>query len=133
MEDVRVVLYDGSYHDVDSNEMAFKIAGSMAMKKAARECNPVILEPVFKVEITTPEEYMGDLIGDVSSRRGVVLGMTERAGARIIEAEVPLSEMFGYSTDLRSKSQGRANYAMEFKKYLPVPAAIQKTIIEERN
>ena len=133
MEDVKVVLYDGSYHDVDSNEMAFKIAGSMAMKKAARECNPVILEPIFKVEITTPEEYMGDLIGDVSSRRGVVLGMTERNGARIIEAEAPLSEMFGYSTDLRSKSQGRANYAMEFKKYLAVPAAVQKTIIEERN
>jgi len=133
MEDVKVVLYDGSYHDVDSNEMAFKIAGSMAMKKAARECNPVILEPIFKVEITTPEEYMGDLIGDVSSRRGVVLGMTERNGARIIDAEVPLSEMFGYSTDLRSKSQGRANYAMEFKKYLPVPAAIQKAIMEERN
>jgi len=133
MEDVRVVLYDGSYHDVDSNEMAFKIAGSMAMKKAARECNPVILEPIFKVEITTPEEYMGDLIGDVSSRRGVVLGMHERAGARIIEAEAPLSEMFGYSTDLRSKSQGRANYAMEFKKYLPVPTAVQKTIVEERN
>ncbi len=133
MEDVKVVLYDGSYHDVDSNEMAFKIAGSMAMKKAAKECNPVILEPVFKVEITTPEEYMGDLIGDVSSRRGVVLGMTERNGARIVEAEVPLSEMFGYSTDLRSKSQGRANYAMEFKKYLAVPGAIQKTIMEERN
>lgn len=132
MEDVKVTLYDGSYHDVDSSEMAFKIAGSMAMKKAAREANAVILEPVFKVEVTTPEEYMGDLIGDLNSRRGMVSGMTDRAGAKIISAKVPLSEMFGYATDLRSKSQGRATYAMEFSEYTQVPSGIQKQIIEER-
>ena len=132
MEDVKVTLYDGSYHDVDSSEMAFKIAGSMAMKKAAREANAVILEPVFKVEVTTPEEYMGDLIGDLNSRRGMVSGMTDRAGAKIIDGKVPLSEMFGYATDLRSKSQGRATYAMEFSEYAQVPAGIQKEIVEER-
>jgi len=133
MEDVKVTLFDGSYHDVDSNEMAFKIAGSMAMKQAARKCSPVILEPVFKVEVTTPEEYMGDLIGDLNSRRGMVQGMIDRNGAKIVTAEVPLSEMFGYATDLRSKSQGRATYAMEFTKYAQVPASIQKSISEERN
>jgi elongation factor G len=132
MEDVKVTLYDGSYHDVDSSEMAFKIAGSMAMKKAAREANAVILEPVFKVEVTTPEEYMGDLIGDLNSRRGMVSGMTDRAGAKIVSAKVPLSEMFGYATDLRSKSQGRATYAMEFSEYTQVPSGIQKQIVEER-
>ncbi len=132
MEDVKVTLYDGSFHEVDSSEMAFKIAGSMAMKKAAKEAAPVILEPVFKVEVTTPEEYMGDLIGDLNSRRGMVSGMTDRAGAKIINAKVPLSEMFGYATDLRSKSQGRATYAMEFSEYTQVPSGIQKQIIEER-
>jgi elongation factor G len=132
MEDVKVTLYDGSFHEVDSSEMAFKIAGSMAMKKAAKEAAPVILEPVFKVEVTTPEEYMGDLIGDLNSRRGMVSGMTDRAGAKIITAKVPLSEMFGYATDLRSKSQGRATYAMEFSEYTQVPSGIQKQIIEER-
>jgi len=132
MEDVKVTLYDGSFHEVDSSEMAFKIAGSMAMKKAAQEAKAVILEPVFKVEVTTPEEYMGDLIGDLNSRRGMVSGMTDRAGAKIINAKVPLSEMFGYATDLRSKSQGRATYAMEFSEYVQVPAGIQKQIIEER-
>jgi elongation factor G len=132
MEDVKVELYDGSYHEVDSSEMAFKIAGSMAMKQAAVKCSPVILEPVFKVEVTTPEEYMGDLIGDLNSRRGMVSGMTDRNGAKIIDAKVPLSEMFGYATDLRSKSQGRATYAMEFSEYTQVPSGIQKAIQEAR-
>ncbi|MBP9510303.1 MAG: elongation factor G [Fusobacteriaceae bacterium] len=130
--DVKVTLFDGSYHEVDSSEMAFKIAGSMALKQAAVKCKPVILEPVFKVEVITPEEYMGDIIGDLNSRRGMIGGMTERAGARIVTAKVPLSEMFGYSTDLRSKSQGRANYSMEFEEYIPVPANIQKAIQEQR-
>jgi len=132
MVDVKVVLKDGSYHEVDSSEMAFKIAGSMAMKAALPKCSPVILEPIFKVEITTPEEYMGDLIGDANSRRGMIGGMTDRNGAKIIDAKVPLSEMFGYATDLRSKSQGRATYAMEFAEYAPVPASVQKKIQEER-
>lgn len=130
--DVKVTLFDGSYHEVDSSEMAFKIAGSMALKQAAVKCKPVILEPVFKVEVTTPEEYMGDLIGDLNSRRGMISGMTDRAGAKIITGKVPLSEMFGYATDLRSKSQGRATYSMEFEEYIPVPASIQKAIQEER-
>ncbi len=132
MVDVKVTLNDGSFHEVDSSEMAFKIAGSMAMKEATAKCNPVILEPIFKVEITTPEEYMGDLIGDANSRRGMIGGMTDRNGAKIIDAKIPLSEMFGYATDLRSKSQGRATYAMEFSEYTPVPASVQKQIKEER-
>ena len=130
--DVKVTLYDGSYHEVDSSEMAFKIAGSMALKQAATKSKPVILEPVFKVEVTTPEEYMGDIIGDLNSRRGMVSGMIDRNGAKIITAKVPLSEMFGYATDLRSKSQGRATYSWEFSEYLQVPASIQKQIQEER-
>ena len=129
---VKVTLYDGSFHEVDSSEMAFKIAGSMAMKQGAEKCKPVILEPIFKVEVTTPEEYMGDIIGDINSRRGMIGGMTDRNGAKIIDAKVPLSEMFGYATDLRSKSQGRANYSMEFEEYVPVPRAIQDTIKAER-
>lgn len=130
--DVKVTLYDGSYHEVDSSEMAFKLAGSMAVKQAALKSNPIILEPVFKVEVTTPEEYMGDIIGDLNSRRGMIGGMTDRNGAKIIDAKVPLSEMFGYATDLRSKSQGRATYSMEFAEYIQVPASIQKGIQEER-
>ncbi|MGL4393211.1 MAG: elongation factor G, partial [Fusobacteriaceae bacterium] len=130
--DVKVILYDGSFHEVDSSEMAFKIAGSMALKQAAAKAKPVILEPVFKVEVTTPEEYMGDIIGDLNSRRGMIGGMTDRAGAKIIDGKVPLSEMFGYATDLRSKSQGRATYSMEFLEYTPVPQNIQKAIAEER-
>ena len=130
--DVKVTLYDGSFHEVDSSEMAFKIAGSMALKQAAAKAKPVILEPVFKVEVTTPEEYMGDIIGDLNSRRGMVSGMIDRNGAKIITAKVPLSEMFGYATDLRSKSQGRATYSWEFSEYLQVPASIQKQIQEER-
>ena len=132
MVDVKVTLYDGSYHEVDSSEMAFKVAGSMAVKQAAEKSSPVILEPVFKVEVTTPEEYMGDIIGDLNSRRGMISGMIDRNGAKIISAKVPLSEMFGYATDLRSKSQGRANYSMEFAEYVQVPASIQKAIKEQR-
>ena len=131
--DIKVTLFDGSYHEVDSSEMAFKIAGSMALKDGCKKASPCILEPIFKVEVTTPEEYMGDIIGDLNSRRGMIGGMTERNGARIIDAKVPLSEMFGYSTDLRSKSQGRATYAMEFCEYVQVPKNVEKAIIEERS
>ncbi|MBC2856326.1 elongation factor G [Cetobacterium sp. 2A] len=130
--DVKVTLYDGSYHEVDSSEMAFKIAGSMALKQAAAKAKPVILEPIFKVEVTTPEDYMGDIIGDLNSRRGMIGGMIDRNGAKIITAKVPLSEMFGYATDLRSKSQGRATYAMDFEEYAQVPSSVQKAIQEQR-
>ena len=132
VQDVKVTLYDGSYHEVDSSEMAFKIAGSMAIKKALRAANAVLLEPIFKVEVTTPEEYMGDVIGDLNSRRGQVSGMTDRNNAKIIDAEVPLSQMFGYATDLRSKTQGRASYSMEFEKYVEVPKNIADQVIKER-
>ena len=132
VQDVKVTLYDGSYHEVDSSEMAFKIAGSMAVKKGLRAANPVLLEPIFKVEVTTPEEYMGDVIGDLNSRRGQVSGMTDRNNAKIIDAEVPLSQMFGYATDLRSKTQGRASYSMEFEKYVEVPKNIAQQVIDER-
>ena len=133
VQDIKVTLYDGSYHEVDSSEMAFKIAGSMAIKKAMRAASPVLLEPIFKVEITTPEEYMGDVIGDLSSRRGNVAGMNDRNGAKIIAGQAPLSQMFGYATDLRSKTQGRASYSMEFEKYEQVPNNIANEIIAERN
>ena len=132
VQDIKVTLYDGSYHEVDSSEMAFKIAGSMAVKKGLRAANPVLLEPIFKVEVTTPEEYMGDVIGDLNSRRGQVSGMTDRNNAKIISAEVPLSQMFGYATDLRSKTQGRASYSMEFEKYVEVPKNIAQQVIDER-
>lgn len=132
VQDVKVTLYDGSYHEVDSSEMAFKIAGSMAIKKALRAANPVLLEPIFKVEVTTPEEYMGDVIGDLNSRRGQVSGMTDRNNAKIIDAQVPLAQMFGYATDLRSKTQGRASYSMEFEKYVEVPKNIAQQVIDER-
>ena len=132
VQDIKVTLYDGSYHEVDSSEMAFKIAGSMAVKKGLRAANPVLLEPIFKVEVTTPEEYMGDVIGDLNSRRGQVSGMTDRNNAKIISAEVPLSQMFGYATDLRSKTQGRAYYSMEFEKYVEVPKNIAQQVIDER-
>ena len=132
VQDVKVTLYDGSYHEVDSSEMAFKIAGSLAFKKGLRAAQPVLLEPVFKVEVTTPEEYMGDVIGDLNSRRGQVSGMNDRNNAKIINAHVPLSEMFGYATDLRSKTQGRASYSMEFEKYVQVPRNISEQVISER-
>ena len=132
VQDIKVTLYDGSYHEVDSSEMAFKIAGSMAVKKGLRAANPVLLEPIFKVEVTTPEEYMGDVIGDLNARRGQVSGMTDRNNAKIVNAEVPLSQMFGYATDLRSKTQGRASYSMEFEKYVEVPKNIAQQVIDER-
>ena len=127
--DIKVTLTYGSYHDVDSSEMAFKIAGSMAIKKAANLANPVLLEPVMAVEVTTPEDYMGDVIGDLSARRGKVEGMEQRGNSHIIRAQVPLSDMFGYATDLRSRTQGRATYSMQFHAYHEVPESIAKEII----
>jgi elongation factor G len=129
MVDVRVTLTYGSYHDVDSSEMAFKIAGSMAVKKAARAASPVLLEPVMDVEVVTPEDYMGDVIGDLSSRRGRVEGMEQRGSSHVVRAQVPLSDMFGYATDLRSRTQGRATYTMQFHAYNEVPDSIAKEII----
>lgn len=131
--DVKVTLYDGSYHDVDSSEMAFKIAGSMGFKAGATDANPALLEPVMKVEVVTPEEYMGDVMGDLNRRRGMVQGMEEGPAGKIITASVPLSEMFGYSTDLRSASQGRATYSMEFDKYEEAPNSVSETIIATRS
>ena len=130
--DVRVELYDGSYHEVDSSEMAFKIAGSMAFKDAAKKAGPIILEPMMKVVVIVPEEYMGDVIGDLNSRRGQIQGMEDRNGAKQINARVPLSEMFGYVNDLRSKTQGRGQYTMEPDGYEPVPKSISESIISER-
>jgi len=127
--DVKAVLYDGSYHEVDSSEMAFKIAGSMAFKEAAKKAKPVILEPIMSVEVVTPEEYMGDVMGDLNSRRGKIQSMEKRGNAQVIRAEVPLSEMFGYATDLRSKTQGRATYTMQFAHYEDVPKGIADTIV----
>jgi len=129
MVDVRVTLYDGSYHDVDSSEMAFKIAGSMSLREGAARAKPVLLEPVMKVEVVTPEDYMGDIVGDLNRRRGKVLGMNERGNAKVVDAEVALAEMFGYSTSLRSASQGRATYTMHFKHYEEVPGNIAKEIV----
>jgi elongation factor G len=122
-------LQDGQYHDVDSSELAFKIAGSMAFKEAARRADPAILEPMMAVEVTTPDDYLGDVIGDLNSRRGQIQAMEERGGARLVKALVPLSEMFGYVGDLRSRTQGRANYSMVFDSYAEVPANVAKEII----
>ena len=132
MVDIKVELYDGSYHEVDSSEMAFKIAGSMAFKDAAKKANPIILEPMMKVTVIVPEDYMGDVIGDLNSRRGQIQGMEDRAGAKQINARVPLSEMFGYVNDLRSKTQGRGQYTMEPDGYEPVPKSISEEIISTR-
>jgi elongation factor G len=129
MVDVKVTLLDGAYHEVDSSEMAFKIAGSMAFKEAARKADPVLMEPMMAVEVTTPEDNMGDVIGDLNSRRGQIQSMTERGGNRIVTALVPLSEMFGYVGDLRSKTQGRASYSMQFDSYAEVPGNVAKEII----
>ncbi|GGP57943.1 elongation factor G [Saccharothrix coeruleofusca] len=126
---IKVTLVDGAYHEVDSSEMAFKIAGSMALKEAARKADPALLEPMMAVEVTTPEEYMGDVIGDLNSRRGQIQAMEERSGTRVVKALVPLSEMFGYVGDLRSKTQGRANYSMTFDSYAEVPTNVAKEII----
>lgn len=129
--DIKCTCFDGSYHDVDSNEMAFKIAGSMAFKEGAKKASPVILEPMMKCEVITPEDWMGDVIGDLNSRRGRVAGMDERAGMKVVSADVPLAEMFGYANDLRSKTQGRATYTMEFSHYEQVPGALAKQLVEK--
>lgn len=131
--DVKVTLYDGSYHEVDSSEMAFKIAGSMAFKEAMRKADPVLMEPIMKVVVTVPDEYMGDVIGDLNSRRGMILGMDAVSGAQQINAEVPLSEMFGYATDMRSKTQGRGQYVMEPAHYSEVPKSVSEGIISDRS
>ena len=127
--DVRATLVDGKYHDVDSSELAFKIAGTMAFKEAARKAKPILLEPIMKVEVVTPEDYMGDVMGDLSSRRGKVGGMEQRGNSQVVNAHVPLSEMFGYATDLRSRTQGRATYTMQFDSYQPMPANVQEEIV----
>ena len=129
--DVKVTLYDGSYHDVDSNEMAFKIAGSMAFRSGAMRARPVLLEPIMKVEVVTPEDYLGDVMGDLNRRRGITQGMDESPSGKVIRAEVPLAEMFGYATDLRSATQGRATYSMEFEKYNEAPASIADAVIKK--
>ncbi|HJY64449.1 MAG TPA: EF-Tu/IF-2/RF-3 family GTPase, partial [Ignavibacteria bacterium] len=131
VEDIKATLFDGSFHEVDSSEMAFKIAGSMAFKSGALKAKPVILEPIMKVEVSTPDEYMGDIMGDLSSRRGKIEGMIQRADAQVIKAMVPLSEMFGYATSMRSMTQGRAIYNMEFSHYEEVPKSISEQIIEK--
>ncbi len=130
--DVKVVLFDGSYHDVDSSEMAFKIAGSMAFKEGARKANPVLLEPIMKVEVVTPEDYMGDVMGDLNRRRGILQGMDDSPSGKVVTAEVPLSEMFGYATALRSATQGRATYSMEFIKYSEAPSSVADAVINSR-
>ena len=129
--DVKVSLFDGSYHDVDSNEIAFKIAGSMCFREGARKASPVLLEPIMKVEITTPEEYMGDVVGDINRRRGIIQGMEDTSSGKALSCEVPLAEMFGYATDLRSATQGRATYSMQFEKYNEAPANIAEAIIKK--
>ena len=129
---IHATVYDGSYHEVDSSEMAFHIAGSMAFKDAMSKASPVLLEPIMKVEVTMPEEYMGDVIGDINSRRGRVEGMDDMGSGKIVRAFVPLSEMFGYATDLRSKTQGRGNYSMFFEKYEPVPKNVQEKILNNK-
>lgn len=131
IEGLKVRLYDGSYHDVDSDALSFELCARAGLREAARRAGPILLEPIMKVEVITPEEYMGDIIGDLNSRRGMILGMDNQVDGSIIDAEVPLAEMFGYSTNLRSLSQGRAVYSMEFSKFAPVPDSIAKTIIEE--
>ena len=129
--DIKARLYDGSYHDVDSNEMAFKIAGSMALKNAASKVNPVILEPMMKVDVIIPEEYMGDIMGDITSRRGRVEGMEARGNAQVVAAMVPLAEMFGYATSLRSNTQGRGVFSMVFDHYEEVPKSVAEEIIKK--
>ena len=129
--DVKVTLYDGSFHDVDSSEVAFKVAGSMAFKEGARKAKPVLLEPVMSVEAVTPKDYLGDVTGDLNRRRGIVLGMEESVSGNIIKAEVPLAEMFGYATDLRSMTQGRATYTMEFQKYSEIPSSIAEELTQK--
>jgi elongation factor G len=130
--DIKITLFDGSYHEVDSSEMAFKIAGSMGFKEAMRKASPVLLEPIMKVEVVTPEEYMGDVMGDINSRRGMIQGMEDSPSGKIVRAEVPLAAMFGYATDLRGATQGRATYSMEFAKYNETPASIAEAITKKQ-
>ena len=125
---LKATLYDGSFHDVDSSEMAFKVAGSMALKEGALKAKPVLLEPVMKVEVVTPEEHMGDVVGDLNRRRGIIQGMDEIPSGKVVRAEVPLAEMFGYATDVRSQTQGRASFSMEFLKYSDVPNNIAEQL-----
>ncbi|MDX6668745.1 MAG: elongation factor, partial [Solirubrobacteraceae bacterium] len=133
MVDMRVTLVDGKYHDVDSSEIAFKVAGSLATQEATRRAKPVLLEPIFAVEVVTPEEFMGDVIGDLNRRRGSVHGMEQRGNAQVVTASVPLAEMFGYATDVRSMTQGRATYTMQFEGYAEVPGNIAEKIVEHRS
>ena len=130
--DIKATLYDGSYHDVDSSEMAFKVAASLAFKSGMSKASPVLLEPIMKVEVDTPDEYMGDVMGDLNGRRGRILGMEEKGGKQIIRAEVPLGEMFGYATELRSMTKGRAGYSMEFECYREVPQHAQEAILGKK-
>ena len=130
MEDIKVRLFDGSYHDVDSNEMAFKVAGSMALKEGAKKAGPALMEPIFSIEIVVPEEYLGDVIGNLNSRRGKISGILPRKDAQVVSGMVPLSEMFGYATDLRSLTQGRAIYSMQFSHYEQVSASVSDEIIK---
>ena len=131
MVDVKATLFDGSFHEVDSSEMAFKIAGSMALKDAVDKADPAILEPIMRVEVTMPEEFMGDVIGDLNSRRGQMEGMDNRNGTQVVRAFVPLAQMFGYVTDLRSMSQGRATSSMEFSHYAEVPASLASELVQK--
>ena len=126
---MRIELYDGNYHDVDSSEMAFKIAGSMAFQDAAKKAKPVLLEPIMRVEVVVPEEFMGDIIGDLTSRRGHVVSMEARGGSQVINARVPLEKMFGYATDMRSRTQGRATYSMHFDHYEQAPKSVSDEVI----
>ena len=130
--DFKVTVYDGSYHDVDSSEMAFKIAGSMALKDGLAKAKSVLLEPIMKVEIVTPDNYFGDLMGNVTARRGIIQGTEDRNGAKVIDAHIPLAEMFGYATDLRSRTQGRGNYTMQFSHYAEVPKSVAEKIIGKK-
>ena len=130
---VHANVYDGSYHEVDSSEMAFHIAGSLAFKDAMSKSAPTLLEPIMRVEVTTPEDYMGDVIGDINSRRGRIEGMDDIGGGKMIRGFVPLAEMFGYSTDLRSRTQGRGNYSMFFDRYEPVPKSVQEKVLSAKS
>jgi len=129
MVDLRVTLVDGSYHEVDSSEMAFKIAGSMALKNAVAKAAPLLLEPIMKVEVVIAEEFLGDIMGDINARRGDILGADSRAGSQIVRANVPLAEMFGYATELRSMTHGRATHSMEFSHYAPVPSSVSQDVV----
>ncbi len=132
MVDFKVQVYDGSYHEVDSSEMAFQIAGSMGFKDGMTKAHPVLLEPIMKVEVITPDDYFGDIMGNVTARRGTILSTDDRAGAKVVDAEVPLSEMFGYATDLRSRTQGRGQFTMQFDHYSEVPKSVAEKVIGER-